>query len=166
MKIWNNILGGLCAILLLIMTGLGAINAVLRYSSKWSGTTLSSNAFLELQWYLFSAVFLLGAAYTFYHDRHVRVDVLYGRLKPKHRQWVDRGGTILFLIPFCCFGIWSSWEFVSNSWSIQEVSSDAGGLIRYPVKSLIPLGFMLLLLQSLVWWIQSFYTDRTEIVDE
>ena len=132
------------------MTIIGAMNAILRYSSKFSGVVLSSNAFLEAQWYLFSAVFLLGAGYTLHHNRHIRVDVLYGRMDKEKKRWVDLFGTLLFLIPFCCFGIWASWEFVMNSWDIFEVSPDAGGLPRYPVKSLIPIGFVFLLIQARV----------------
>ncbi len=150
MKKWNNIIGLMCATMLLFMTIIGAMNAILRYSSKFSGVVLSSNAFLEAQWYLFSAIFLLGAGYTLHHNKHIRVDVLYGRLGKKNKRRIDLVGTVLFLIPFCCFGIWSSWEFVFNSWSVFEMSPDAGGLPRYPVKSLIPIGFVFLLLQGFV----------------
>ena len=149
MKNWNNIVRYVCATLLFLMTGIGATNAVLRYYSKYSGTVLSSNGFLEAQWYLFSTIFLLGAGYTLYEDKHIRVDVLYGRLDKNKKRWIDLIGTVVFLIPFCVFGIWSSWEFVANSWDIKEMSSDAGGLPRYPVKTLIPLGFFLLLIQGI-----------------
>jgi TRAP-type mannitol/chloroaromatic compound transport system permease small subunit len=150
MVIFNNIVARFCATLLLLMTLLGVGNALLRYYSKFAGTALSSNAFLELQWYLFSAIFLVGAGYTLQQNRHVRVDVLYGRLSENSKRWIDLIGTALFLIPFCLFGIWASWEFVFNSWAILEMSSDSGGLPRYPVKSLIPICFVLLLFQALV----------------
>ena len=133
------------------MTILGALNAVLRYSSKFTGQVWSSNAFLEGQWYLFSAVFLLGAGYTLYKDKHVRVDVMYSRLSKTGQRRINLIGTLIFAIPFCILGIWSSLEFVSNSWSIWEQSPDAGGLPRYPVKTLIPVGFTLLLFQCVVW---------------
>ena len=145
------IVSKVCAWILFVMTILGALNAVLRYSSKFTGQVWSSNAFLEGQWYLFSAVFLLGAGYTLYKDKHVRVDVMYSRLSNAGQRRINLIGTLIFAIPFCILGIWSSLEFVSNSWSIWEQSPDAGGLPRYPVKTLIPLGFTLLLLQCLVW---------------
>ena len=113
------------------MTILGALNAVLRYSSKFTGQVWSSNAFLEGQWYLFSAVFLLGAGYTLYKDKHVRVDVMYSRLSKTGQRRINLIGTLIFAIPFCILGIWSSLEFVFNSWSIWEQSPDAGGLPRY-----------------------------------
>ena len=138
----------LCALIALLMTVLGAANAVLRYVSKYIGVNLSSNAALELQWYLFSALFLLGAAYTLEQNRHVRVDVLHRLMSPKLKSWVELMGTCALLLPFCAFGIWSSWEFVLNSWG--EWSSDAGGLPRFPVKVLIPIGFLMLFLQGTV----------------
>ncbi len=150
MVIFNNIVGKICATLLLLMTILGVLNALLRYYSRFAGVALSSNAFLELQWYLFSAIFLFGAGYTLQHNKHVRVDVFYGRLPSNQKRWVDIIGTVLFLIPFCLFGMWTSWEFVYNSWAILEVSPDSGGLPRYPVKSLIPIGFLLLLIQAFI----------------
>ena len=145
------IVSKLCAWTLFVMTILGALNAVLRYSSKFTGQVWSSNAFLEGQWYLFSAVFLLGAGYTLHKDKHVRVDVLYSRLSNTGQKRINLIGTLIFAIPFCILGIWSSVDFVANSWSILEQSPDAGGLPRYPVKTLIPLGFALLLVQCLVW---------------
>ena len=146
-----TIVSKMCAWTLFVMTILGALNAVLRYSSKFTGQVWSSNAFLEGQWYLFSAVFLLGAGYTLYKDKHVRVDVLYSRLSKTGQRRINLIGTLVFAIPFCILGVWSSLEFVFNSWAILEVSPDAGGLPRYPVKTLIPVGFTLLLLQCLVW---------------
>lgn len=151
MDTFYAIVSKLCAWTLFIMTILGALNAVLRYSSKFTGKVWSSNAFLEGQWYLFSAVFLLGAGYTLYKDKHVRVDVLYSRLNTAGQRRINLIGVVVFAIPFCVLGIWSSIEFVLNSWSISEQSPDAGGLPRYPVKTLIPLGFALLLLQCIVW---------------
>ncbi len=145
------IVSKVCAWTLFVMTILGALNAVLRYSSKFTGQVWSSNAFLEGQWYLFSAVFLLGAGYTLHKDKHVRVDVVYSRLDNTGQRRINLIGLVLFAIPFCILGIWSSIEFVFNSWSIWEISPDAGGLPRYPVKTLIPLGFTLLLFQCAVW---------------
>ena len=126
------------------MTFLGAFNAIFRYLGRFLGQNLTSNAFLEGQWYLFSAVFLLGAGHVLQNDRHVRVDVLYERLSKKHQIYIDIIGNFLFLIPFCIFGIWSSWTFVMESFSLREMSPDAGGLPRYPIKALIPFSFLLL----------------------
>ncbi len=126
------------------MTFLGAFNAIFRYLGRFLGQNLTSNAFLEGQWYLFSTVFLLGAGHVLQNDRHVRVDVLYERLSKKHQIYIDIIGNFLFLIPFCIFGIWSSWEFVIESFSLLEMSPDAGGLPRYPIKALIPFSFLLL----------------------
>ncbi len=146
-----TILSKVCAWTLFAMTILGALNAILRYSSRFTGQVWSSNAFLEGQWYLFSTIFLLGAGYTLFKDKHVRVDVLYSRFTPSKQRWLNLVGTLIFAIPFCLLGLWSSVDFVANSWSIAEMSPDAGGLPRYPVKTLIPLGFLLLLIQCLVW---------------
>ena len=152
------IVSKVCAWTLFVMTILGALNAVLRYSSRFTGQVWSSNAFLEGQWYLFSAVFLLGAGYTLYKDKHVRVDVLYSRLSDAGQRRINLIGTLIFAIPFCILGIWSSLEFVSNSWSIWEQSPDAGGLPRYPVKTLIPVGFILLLMQC-IFWLRTLLTE-------
>ena len=135
--------------LLLAMVLIGAFNAVARYAGRYVGVNLSSNAFLEAQWYLFAAVFLLAAPYTLLEDRHVRVDVLYGRLGPRARAAIDLAGTLLFLVPFCAIGVWLSYNPVANSWAIWEMSPDPGGLPRYPVKSLLPVGLALLGLQGL-----------------
>ncbi len=109
---------------------------------------LSSNAFLEIQWYLFSAVFLLGAGYVFLKNDHVRVDVLSQRLTPIGRAWVDLAGIVLFLLPFCAFLVYQSWPIVADAWHSGEVSQNAGGLLRWPVYVLLPLGFLLLFAQS------------------
>jgi TRAP-type mannitol/chloroaromatic compound transport system permease small subunit len=148
-------LGRLAAWLGLAMVMIGAFNAVARYGGRFVGLNLSSNAWIELQWYLFSAVFLLGAAATLEANAHVRVDVLYGRLGERARAAIDLAGTALFLIPFCIFGILVSWPAVAASWSILEMSPDPGGLPRYPIKSLIPLAFALLILQGIAGAVRS-----------
>lgn len=131
-----------------VMVVLGAFNAVARYVTRWTDVSLSSNAYIEAQWYLFSIVFLLGAAYALRHDAHVRVDVFYGRLSPRGKAWVDLAGTVLFLLPFCVFMLVVSWPSVAASWRVREVSPDPGGLPRYPIKALILVAFALLLLQG------------------
>jgi TRAP-type mannitol/chloroaromatic compound transport system permease small subunit len=110
---------------------------------------LSSNAFLEVQWYLFSAVFLLGAGYTLLRNEHVRIDVLSQRCSPRTRAWIDIIGTVFFLLPIGVIIFWLSWPMFLESFTRQEVSVNAGGLLRWPVKLLIPIGFLLLCLQGL-----------------
>ncbi len=133
----------------LVMVLLGAFNAVARYTDRWTGWGLSSNAYIELQWYLFSVLFMLAAAVTLRDGRHVRVDLLYGRLGPRGRAWIDLLGTILFLIPFSIFALWASLPSVMSSWRVREGSPDPDGLARYPIKTLVLVAFVLLLLQGL-----------------
>ena len=135
--------------LTLVMVGVGAYNALVRYLDRFTGLGLSSNTYIELQWYMYSLIFLLGAAYTLKHDAHVRVDVLLARLTPRGRAWVNLAGTLLFLLPFCFFVIRMSWPTVYNSWAVWEVSPDPGGLPRYPIKTVIPIAFALLFLQGI-----------------
>lgn len=144
----NDWTGRFSAWLVLAVVLLGAWNAVARYLSRFAELHISSNAYLELQWYMFSAIFLLGAAYTLKRDEHVRVDILHSRLSPRTRAKIDVAGILLFLIPFCVFVVWTSWFPVASSWRILERSPDPGGLVRYPVKTLIPVAFLLLLLQA------------------
>jgi len=145
---FSDWVGRTVAWLALLMTLIGAFNAVARYVSRDLGVSLSSNALIELQWYLFSALFLLGGAYALRHGAHVRVDVLYSRLSPRGRAWINLVGAVIFLVPFCLLMIWVSWPAVVNSWSIWEQSPDPGGLPRYPIKTLVPLAFLLLLAQA------------------
>jgi TRAP-type mannitol/chloroaromatic compound transport system permease small subunit len=142
-------MGRMIGWLTLAMVLLGAFNAVARYTGKFTGLNLSSNAYIELQWYLFSLIFLLGAAHTLQRDQHVRVDVLYGLLSTRAQARLDLAGGLLFLIPFCVFGLVMCWPTVRNSWAVWEVSPDPGGLPRYPLKTAMMLCFGLLLLQGL-----------------
>ena len=144
----NRGLGSILRWLAVLMIFMGAYNAVARYLTRSVGVSLSSNALNEAQWYLFSLIFLLGAAYALEVDAHVRVDVLYGRLSTRARGWIDLLGTIFFLIPFCVLMLWVSYPTVRNSWAIREVSPDPGGLPRWPIKAVILLAFVLLLLQG------------------
>jgi TRAP-type mannitol/chloroaromatic compound transport system permease small subunit len=143
--------GALIRWLVLVMVLLGAFNAVARYFGRSIGLQLSSNALIEAQWYLFSLIFLLGAGYTLKRQGHVRVDVLYETFAPRTRAWIDLVGTLLLLLPFCVFGVVTTWPSVRNSWSVREGSPDPGGLPRYPIKSVILIAFALLFLQGLVW---------------
>ena len=108
-----------------------------------------SNAWLEAQWYVFGALFLLGAGYTLKQDGHVRIDIFYQRLSPRGQAWLDLLGGLLFLLPFAGLLMWLSWPLFSESWHIQEMSPDDGGLMRWPAKLLLPAGFALLFLQGL-----------------
>lgn len=144
----NERVGRFASWLVVAIVLLGAWNAIARYISRYTEFNWSSNAYLELQWYMFSVIFLLGGAYTHKRDEHVRVDVWHSGLHPLRQARIDIVGTIIFLIPFCLFILWTSWFPVRNSWVIREMSPDPGGLPRYPVKTLIPLAFILLLAQA------------------
>lgn len=125
----------------------------------------SGAGIVELEWHLFSFIFLLGAAYALLHDRHVRVDVFYQNFSEKKKAWVNLTGTLLFLIPFCIITINASLTFTANAFAINEGSPDPGGLpARYIVKAAIPLGFSLLLLQAISLAFKSILTltDTTD----
>jgi TRAP-type mannitol/chloroaromatic compound transport system permease small subunit len=140
----NERLGRALAWLVALVTLISAGNAALRYLLGFS-----SNAWLEIQWYLYSAIFLLAAGYTLKHNGHVRVDVLYGRLDPRRQAWIDLLGSLGVLLPFCLLMVRLSWPGLVESWQSHEVSPDAGGLVRWPVRALLPAGFALLALQAL-----------------
>ena len=142
-------LGRFVSWLVLLMVLIGAYNAIVRYLGRFTGTNLSSNLYLELQWYLFSLIFLLGAGYALKENAHVRVDVIYGRLGRRARAWINVIGSVFMLIPFCVFVLWVSWPAIRNSWAIREVSPDPGGLPRYPLKTVIIVCFVLLLAQGI-----------------
>ena len=144
----NARLGRVVSWLVFAMVLVGAYNAAARYLGRFIGVNLSSNLYLELQWYLFSLVFLLGGAYALRENAHVRVDVLYGRLGRRARATIDCIGVLLLLAPFCIFILWVSWPSVRNSWVVREGSPDPGGLPRYPLKAIILVAFVLLLVQA------------------
>lgn len=158
----NDYIGSAIRWLALIMVLVGAFNALARYATRYTDVSLSSNAYLDLQWYMFSLIFLLGAAYGLNHDVHVRVDVLYERLSEKTQAWIDLAGTVLFLLPFSVLFLWVSWPAVRNSWAIREVSPDPGGLARYPIKSVILVGFGLLILQGFAQIVKQVEVIRGE----
>jgi TRAP-type mannitol/chloroaromatic compound transport system permease small subunit len=140
----NGWVGRIVSWLVLVAILVSAGNAILR-----KAFSLSSNAWLELQWYLFSAVFLLAAAYTLLKGEHVKVDIFYSRYSRRTQIWVEIFGTLFFLMPFCVVTILISWPVVVDKYLSGETSGDAGGLIRWPVWALIPAGFALLALQGL-----------------
>lgn len=129
--------------LILVMTLVSAFNAISRKLFS-----ASSNAFLEIQWYLFAAVFLLAAGYTLLSNEHVRVDILNTRFAARARLWIELFCTVFFLGPFTLLILWYGWPYFAMSFASREVSLQAGGLILWPVKLLIPLGFLLLFLQG------------------
>jgi TRAP-type mannitol/chloroaromatic compound transport system permease small subunit len=150
-------LGWLSQWFVLLTVGVGFFNVVARYLGRFIGTQLSSNALIDLQWYLFSLTFLSAFAYILRHGENVRVDFLYSQWGEKRKALIDFLGTILFLIPFCILGIWvtfnpilQSWgRLPDGSWGNWELSADADGLPRAPIKTMLPLGLFLLLLQSI-----------------
>ena len=159
----NGAIGRAVKWLVLLATLVSAGNAVMRY-----GFDRSSNAWLELQWYLFALIFLLGAGYTHQHNGHVRIDVLYGRFNPRMRAWVDLVGGLLFLLPMAGLIGWLGWSAFLTSWNVSETSPDAGGLLRWPIKLAIPLGFGLLCLQGLSEIIKraAFLAGRLDLLEE
>lgn len=140
----NERVGQLVAWLVLLVTLLSAVNAGVRYAFRYS-----SNAYLEAQWYLFGLIFLWGAGWTLKHNGHVRVDVLYSRLPKRAQLWIDLLGTLFFLLPMVGLVLWLSWPIVMESLRIREMSPDAGGLPRWPIKLALPIGLVLLGLQGI-----------------
>jgi TRAP-type mannitol/chloroaromatic compound transport system permease small subunit len=140
----NERVGRLVYWLVLIMVLVSAGNATSRYA-----LSISSNAWLELQWYLFAAVFLLCAGYTLLHNEHIRIDVVSSRLSRRTQMWIDVFGTLFFLLPMSLYIMWSSWPAFMNAWTSGEVSGNAGGLIRWPARLIVPVGFFLLSIQGI-----------------
>jgi TRAP-type mannitol/chloroaromatic compound transport system permease small subunit len=140
----SDAIGKLAMWAILLATFISATNAVVR---KTFG--VSSNAWLEIQWYLFAAVFMLGGGYAFLRNAHVRIDFLSNRFTARTRNWIDIGGILIFLLPLCYLMFFEGWPLFERAWTTGEMSSNAGGLIRWPVFALIPLGFALLALQGI-----------------
>lgn len=130
--------------LILAATLISAANAIAR-----KGLNIGSNAMLEIQWYLFAAVFMLGAGYAFLQNAHVRIDVLANKLSKRTRTLIDIGGIIFFLLPMCYLLSAFAWPVLVAAYETGEVSSNAGGLIRWPLYALVPAGFALLALQGI-----------------
>lgn len=139
----NNRVGRALRWLVLVAVLVSAGNATVRYLFN-----ISSNAWLEVQWYLFSAVFLLCAGYTLLHNQHVRIDIVSGRLSRTARAWIDILGTLFFLMPMAVLILWLSWPVFVDAWTTGEMSSNAGGLMLWPARLLVPAGFLLLILQG------------------
>lgn len=139
----NEKFGVLANYFVLFAALISAGNAMSRYAFSES-----SNAWLEIQWYMFAAMVLLGAPYALKMNEHVRVDLVYGLVSERTRIWIDIVGGVLFLLPICIILIYFTWPWFADSWRLNEASSNAGGLVRWPVKLLLPLGFFLMALQG------------------
>ncbi len=139
----NERVGRLIYWLILAAVLVSAGNALVRYSLN-----TSSNAWLEIQWYLFSAVFLFGAGYTLLHNQHVRIDIISGRMSKRSQTWIEILGTVFFLLPMAIAILWLSWPVFLDAYRLNEVSTNAGGLIVWPARLMVPAGFLLLVLQG------------------
>ncbi len=139
----NEKIAGAVSWVLLLAVVICAGNALMRYLFNYS-----SNAWLEIQWYLYAAIFMLASAYTLRRDGHVRIDVVVGRFSKRTQVWIDLFGFLFFLLPVCGVILWFGIPFAMFSIESQEMSSNAGGLIVWPVQLLVPVGFALLILQG------------------
>ena len=139
----NTCIGKSVYWLILVAVLVSTINAIVRKAFD-----VSSNAWLELQWQLFGAVFMLCAAYTLLKNEHIRIDIVNSRLPKRVRDWIDLLGHVLFLMPFVLLMVYDGWPFFLTSWGQNEQSLNAGGLPQWPAKFLIPLGFFFLFLQG------------------
>ena len=146
----NRRVGRAVTWLILLAVLVSSLNATIRKLFN-----VSSNAWLELQWYLFGAIFLLAAGYTLLKNEHVRVDVLASRFPRRVQLWIEIIGVLFFLLPACGLIMWLSWPFFMDAYVNLEQSSNAGGLIRWPAKLLIPIGFALLVAAGISHLIKS-----------
>jgi TRAP-type mannitol/chloroaromatic compound transport system permease small subunit len=140
----NELIGKAMSWLILVAVLVSATNAVIR-----KVFSVSSNSWLELQWYLFGAAFLLAAAYTLKQNEHIRIDIVYGLFSRRAQHWIDLFGHVVFLMPFTLLMLWYFVPYVAHSFANGEVSTNAGGLIIWPAKALLLVGFLLLALQGL-----------------
>jgi TRAP-type mannitol/chloroaromatic compound transport system permease small subunit len=163
----NEVVGRLTYWLVLVAVLVSAGNATIRYTFN-----MSSNAWLEIQWYLFSAVFLFCAGYTLLHNQHIRIDVVTGRLSRRAQAWIDILGTLLFLMPMAITILWLSWPVFVDAYQRHEVSTNAGGLIIWPARLMVPIGFLLLVLQGIsevikrIAFLRGMIPDPTEKHEE
>jgi TRAP-type mannitol/chloroaromatic compound transport system permease small subunit len=141
---FNERLGHLVYWCVLAAVLISSGNAMMRYTFN-----MSSNAWLEIQWYLFAVIFLMCSGYTLLRNEHIRIDIVTGHFSRRTQTWIDVIGGVLFLLPMAILIMVLSWPVFMDSWERQEISSNAGGLIVWPVKALIPLGFLVLTLQGL-----------------
>ena len=142
-------LGAFIGVLVGLLILVGVYNVVTRYIGYFFRRAFASNAVLDLQWQLFSLIFFLGFSYILKRNENVRVDFLYSKWSPKRQALMNLLGHIFFLIPFCILGLVVTWEPVRFAWMIRETSPDFGGLPRYPIKTMILIGFGWLLIQAI-----------------
>jgi len=149
--------------LVLVAVLISCINAVIRKAFNWS-----SNSLLEIQWYLFSAIFLFCAGYTLLKNQHVRIDVIAGRLSSRAQAWIDILGTVFFLLPMAIMIMYLSWPVFIQAYERHEVSTNAGGLVIWPARLMVPIGFLLLAAQGIselikrVAFLQGLIPDPSE----
>jgi TRAP-type mannitol/chloroaromatic compound transport system permease small subunit len=154
----NEKIGYICNFLVLAACLVSAGNAMIRYAFGFS-----SNGWLELQWYMFAILVMFGASYTFKRNEHVRVEIFYLFLSERGQLWLDMIGTLFFLIPSCLLLAYLSWPFFYQAYAVGEMSSNAGGLIRWPIKFVIPAGFVMLALQGVSEVIKRIAALRGEV---
>jgi TRAP-type mannitol/chloroaromatic compound transport system permease small subunit len=154
----NEKIGYVCNLLVLISCLVSAGNAMVRYAFDYS-----SNGWLEAQWYMFAIIVMFGASYTFKKNEHVRVEIFYLLLSERGQLWLDLIGTLFFLVPACLLLAYLSWPFFMQAYSVGEMSGNAGGLIRWPIKFVIPSGFVMLALQGVSEVIKRFAALKGEL---
>lgn len=164
-------LGWISMLLVIVTVVIGFYNVVARYVGRFIGMQLSSNVYIETQWYLYSLVFFLGFAYILKHGINVRVDFIYTHWSKRKKAMLDFWGHLFFLIPFCIIGIWVTINPVITSWQQWEQSPDPGGLPRAPIKAMIIVAFVMLLLQGIselikLWAVIRGYDIAVEELDE
>jgi TRAP-type mannitol/chloroaromatic compound transport system permease small subunit len=136
-------IGRLVYWLILAVVLISATNATIRKAFNYS-----SNAYLEIQWYMFSVIFLFGAGYVLLRNEHVRIDIIQGRLSARTQNWIDVFGLVFFLFPMAFVIMYFSWPLFMDSFTRNEVSTNAGGLVIWPARLMVPIGFFLLILQG------------------
>ncbi|SCY73390.1 TRAP transporter small permease subunit [Paracoccus tibetensis] len=156
----TTVIGRSVAWLILLAIFVSAINAVVR-----KVFSMSSNAWLELQWYLYGGAFMLAAAWTLLENEHIRIDIIYGRWSRRAQHWIDVLGTVLFLLPFTAIMIWLVHPSLMRSWRAGEISMNAGGLIIWPAKAVLLAGFILLFVQGISELIKKIAVMRGLIED-
>jgi len=153
---WISVrIGRIAAVAVLLTALISAGNAFIRY-----GLSISSNAWLEIQWYLFAGIVMLGAPMVLKVNEHVRVDLVYGRLKGRGPVYIDLFGLVFFLLPVMALLAWLSWPLLVKMYLTGEMSSNAGGLIRWPAMLMLPVGFALMVLQGLAEIVKRVYYLR------
>ncbi len=140
---FNEKIGNVCNVLVFAACAVSAGNAMIRYAFSYS-----SNGWLEAQWYMFATIVMFGSSYTFKRNEHVRVEIFYVMLSERGQIWLDLIGTLFFLIPACLLLAYLAWPLFYSAYEIGEMSGNAGGLVRWPIKFVLPAGFVLLALQG------------------